>query len=453
MRDDREIYELLNNIEIDENDFVEVEVSELERMKIKKKLKKSIKKKNYKKYVTAAGIVLSIGMGTITMQPALAYNIPILGDLLLDREIKNNIYKDYAEIIGETKEHGGVKVTLNSAVIDENKLAVSFDVYDEKGRITEDNPEIFAIGIRSGLYINGYEYFGTGSGDWEIIDNKHFKRVYYYDLGDKKYDEEVEINIINKEILGVKADFGFKFKLNKRKINEASIVLDNITEKNEYLEKINKGNRYIDIKKISKTPLGMTILGVNKEIDDLKVLDSKGNEILGGFAGFDGSTNLSEYKFETNENMDEITLIPIKEREKEDLRSKAILLEEDMKGRELLIDANTKGIIDSIYREGEYIIINYETEVKGNLNLKDPSILFLEDDGKIIDVVGLTVSQMEWEKISKSLKGYDIKGKKQSIFKVGKDVDIDNLKVGIYYLDNKEAQIEEGIEINLKKAE
>ncbi|WP_297633315.1 DUF4179 domain-containing protein [uncultured Clostridium sp.] len=455
MRDDREIYELLNGIEINENDFAEVEVSELERMKVKKKLKKSIKKKNYKKYALAAGIVLSVGIGAVTVEPVFAYNIPILGDLLLEKEIQNNAYKDYAEVIGETKEHRGVKVTLNSAVIDENNLSVSFDIYDEKGRISEENPEILAIGIGSGLYINGEEFFGGGSGDWKIISNKHFKRIYHYDLADKKYENEVEVEILNKEILGVKGDFGFKFKLNKEKIGRESIVLDNFTEENEYLKKINKENKYIDIKKISKTPLGMTILGINKDINDLKVLDSKGNEILGGFTGFDGSKNLSEYNFEINENMDEITLIPIKEKVKEDLKSKTILLEENMKGKELVIDENTKAIIDNIYREGEYIIINYETEVKGNLNLnlKNPSILFLEDNGKIIDVVGLTVSQEEWEKVAKSLKDYDIKGKKQSIFKVSKDVDIDNLKLGIYYLDNKEARIEDSIKINLKNVE
>lgn len=450
MKDDKEIYELLNDIEIDEEDFVEVEVSELEKMKVKNKLKKTIKKKSYKKYALAAGIVLSVGIGAITVEPALAYNIPILGDLLLDKEIENNVYKDYAEVIGETKEHRGVKITLNSAIIDENDLSVSFDIYDEKGRISEDNPEIFAIGIGSGLYINGEEFFGGGSGDWEIISNKHFKRVYHYDLADKKYGNEVEIEIINKEVFGVKGDFGFKFKLNKEKINGESIIIDNLTEKNEYLEKINKENKHIEIKKISKTPLGMTILGINKDINDLKVLDSKGNEISGGIARFDGSTNLNEYSFGVNEYMDEITLIPIKDKAKEELKSETIPLEEDMKGKEILIDKNTKAIIDRVDIDGEYVIINYDTEIEGNLNLKNPLQLFLKNDDEIIDVVGLTVAQDEWEKIAKKLEKYDIKGKKQSIFKIENKDDINKIQMGIYYWDNKEALIKDSIKINLK---
>ena len=41
----KDIYELLNDIDIDENEFEEMEVSELEKAKVKKTLKKSLNEK------------------------------------------------------------------------------------------------------------------------------------------------------------------------------------------------------------------------------------------------------------------------------------------------------------------------------------------------------------------------------------------------------------------------
>lgn len=52
----KDIYELLNNIDIDENEFEEMKVSEIEKVRIKKRLKKSIHKKDngYKKVIKIA---------------------------------------------------------------------------------------------------------------------------------------------------------------------------------------------------------------------------------------------------------------------------------------------------------------------------------------------------------------------------------------------------------------
>ena len=55
----KDIYELLNDIDIDENEFEEMKVSEIEKVRIKKKLKKSIHKKDnrYKKVINKRGML------------------------------------------------------------------------------------------------------------------------------------------------------------------------------------------------------------------------------------------------------------------------------------------------------------------------------------------------------------------------------------------------------------
>ena len=61
----KDIYELLNDIDIDENEFEEMKVSEIEKVRIKKRLKKSIHKKDnrYKKVIKIASCgVLCLGI-------------------------------------------------------------------------------------------------------------------------------------------------------------------------------------------------------------------------------------------------------------------------------------------------------------------------------------------------------------------------------------------------------
>ena len=65
----KDIYELLNNIDLDENEFEEIKVSEIEKARIKKRLKKSIHRRNnvYKKTIKVASSgVLCLGILSTT---------------------------------------------------------------------------------------------------------------------------------------------------------------------------------------------------------------------------------------------------------------------------------------------------------------------------------------------------------------------------------------------------
>lgn len=65
----KDIYELLNDIDIDENEFEEMKVSEIEKVRIKKRLKKSIYKRNnvYKNAIKIASCgVLCLGILSTT---------------------------------------------------------------------------------------------------------------------------------------------------------------------------------------------------------------------------------------------------------------------------------------------------------------------------------------------------------------------------------------------------
>ena len=58
----KDIYELLNDVDIDDNEFEEMEVTEFEKAKVKKALKKSLhekkKGKSWKRNVAAAAVIM-----------------------------------------------------------------------------------------------------------------------------------------------------------------------------------------------------------------------------------------------------------------------------------------------------------------------------------------------------------------------------------------------------------
>ncbi len=76
----KDIYELLNDIDIDENEFEEMKVSEIEKARIKKLLKKSIHKKDngYRKVIKIASCaVLCLGIFS-TIFPSYASEVHLV---------------------------------------------------------------------------------------------------------------------------------------------------------------------------------------------------------------------------------------------------------------------------------------------------------------------------------------------------------------------------------------
>lgn len=137
----KDIYKLLNDVNIDDDEFEEMEVTELEKAKVKSTLKKSIirkqKRKSWKMPVAAAAIILSLSVTTIGLGfPAYAGNIPIIGDIFrfLDNE-KTGVYDSYKEFSTEmnlTQESNGIKMTINDAVFDGKTVTLTYSIESKK---------------------------------------------------------------------------------------------------------------------------------------------------------------------------------------------------------------------------------------------------------------------------------------------------------------------------------
>lgn len=198
----KDIYELLNDLNIDENEFEEMEVNELEKANIKRSLKKAINKKKkrngWKKSVAAASILAGLSVTTFVTYPAYAGNIPVIDDIFrffdnektaLDNSNKEKsqskepgLYYDYKKFSNEiniTKESNGVKITINDAVFDGKTLTLTYTIESKQdlGNADISMPRI------TGMKASG----GTGKTS-KIDTNKYVGIITVSNIEDKKLD-------------------------------------------------------------------------------------------------------------------------------------------------------------------------------------------------------------------------------------------------------------------------
>lgn len=138
----KDIYELLNDINIDESEMDEYEVnnmgvSSIEKLRIKKALRKAIKKNKpgHKKAIIAAGLFFAmIGCtGVIGIaNPTYATDIPIVGNIFRfldnDRTGVYDKYKENANEINVTKESNGNSITIKDAIFDGRTLTYTYEI-------------------------------------------------------------------------------------------------------------------------------------------------------------------------------------------------------------------------------------------------------------------------------------------------------------------------------------
>ncbi|MFZ0443225.1 MAG: DUF4179 domain-containing protein [Bacillus sp. (in: firmicutes)] len=145
----KDIYELLNDIDIDENEFHEMEVSEFEKAKVKKTLKQSLnqkkKGKSWKRNVAVSAIIIGLTASTFGLTfPATAGNIPVIGDIFrfLDngRTGLYDDYKEYSTEINMTEESKRITVTINDAIYDGKTVSITYSI--ESNQDLGNNPMI-----------------------------------------------------------------------------------------------------------------------------------------------------------------------------------------------------------------------------------------------------------------------------------------------------------------------
>ncbi|MFE4142245.1 DUF4179 domain-containing protein [Peribacillus sp. YIM B13472] len=270
----KDIYELLNDMDIDETEFKEMEVTELEKAKIKRSLKKSISKKKkmkrWQKNVLAASIIFGLSTATIGFSfTASAKSIPLIGDIFsflgngktgLYDDIKNTgkglygDYKAYSNEIGLTEESNGLTFTINDAIYDGKTVTITYTIESEEdlgdGSFYIPGPNIKEMKAQAG-----------SDGVTKVADKKYVGLLTASNLEDLKEDKvniDWDINSISitdkhKEIKG---NWNFAFSLEATESNEKVIN-----------KSVNQHGVKVSVEKLSISPMSF-VVDYDQEVSD-----------------------------------------------------------------------------------------------------------------------------------------------------------------------------------------
>lgn len=146
----KDIYEHLNNLKLDDEDFEEMAVNEVEKARVKAKLKHSIKenpshhirkqstRKKWGYGIGAAVLAFGLLVTSATVSPVMAQvvsSIPLIGQIyknLGDIGLKNVSEAGFTEFSGESKTINGITITLGEIYYDDARATASFSVDSEK---------------------------------------------------------------------------------------------------------------------------------------------------------------------------------------------------------------------------------------------------------------------------------------------------------------------------------
>lgn len=443
---------MLNDIDINENEFEEAAVDEMEKERIKKNLKKSIRRRGVagkKKVIAAAAITFVCITSVMAVEPTLAKNIPIINQLFKQDLISiNKQYADYIDTIGKTKSCEGIDVTFESAAADDNKLFLNFIVKNNNKEIKDDYTD--ALLIPTSMKVNG-KSVSTGAGaSWEFIDNNTIRVLKKIDWSQDKVPNKMNIDIDITELYGKSGDWGVHFFLDKS--NQAEKTVE---EKINVKLDINGVNGKISTVIIS--PLTVTIKGEG-DFEDMKnnshldfiVLDDKGNKLSwdGSSGGTKGVGHAYKWSstFISNENMKSVTIIPAyKTGNVQDTKKLPVvnLDVNNVKPIELTIDKDRSINIKDYLVDGEYLIVKYNEKYfdkEASRGIFDIPVYITAD--------GIEVKEASADKRDELYSKYGNSKDKVDIFEIGTSR---KLMIGTYDGSNVKILKDKSFTVDIKK--
>lgn len=295
----KDIYELLNDIDIDEKELEEIEASEIEKEKVKRNVKQSIctkkKMKSWKKGVAAASILVGVSVAMLGIGfPTYAGGLPIVGDIFrfLDNG-RTGLYENYKEFSTElnmTRESNGVKVTINDAVFDGRTITITYSIESEK----DLGEKPFPFGSPQ---VMGFDGGGGSSNVTKVGEGKYVGMTTMSGNSSKRLDvanvwwnmEEIELDYKGNSIKG-----NWNFALSLKAMESKEVKVNGVSE-NELIK--------VNIDKMEVTPMSFIVFFNQEESKvlrsiwdsadvELEIKDDLGNKYAG--EGNGGTSTVAE---------------------------------------------------------------------------------------------------------------------------------------------------------------
>lgn len=319
----KDLYELLNEIDIDENEIEETPVTKEEIKYIKKSVKKQINlKRKWRKSSIAAAVCCAAIGGTLAIgviNPTYALNIPIIGDIFryLDNQRTGiyNQYKENATQINATKESNGISITMKDAIFDGQTIYYTYEITTDK-----DLGENLSV-LNSDIKIKNYT--GGLGGRANIV--KTYNNT-YVGLSDTTLNyemDQVDFNIDifaigyteNDDFKEIEGDWKFYIKLDA--VKRLDQVVNQSTDSNGIkitIDKITKTPMSLKITYTDFVPLQFSENQMNSPSISLSIKDDLGNKYESlGYSSFGDSSGISTYIMsigKINENASKLIFTP-----------------------------------------------------------------------------------------------------------------------------------------------
>jgi len=248
------IYNELNDIKIDLNEFEEIELSKLEKKRIMKRVEKDISSKSLRsKWMTisvgVAAIMLSV---VLTLDKDTGADMPFIAEKI-EKHInlnENLDYSSYKTEIGHSAENELGKLTLNEVMVDDQRIYIS-STFQPTKNVDVD----YQTAITPKVKINGQDTSVTTGGETIELNNRMFTIFNDIKLSQEIKSEKVEIEISydrwNRKVIN--QPWVFKVEVNQSQLMKEKRVF----EMNKQIT-LNSGE-FITIQKVVRTPMSTTV--------------------------------------------------------------------------------------------------------------------------------------------------------------------------------------------------
>ncbi|MCR1950519.1 DUF4179 domain-containing protein [Clostridium sp. DSM 100503] len=284
-------YELLNEVKVDFNKYDNIEIDDLERRKIKKRLKGKIKnkKKSTKKIIIAASVILIVGTIGIKIIPVQA-TIEQLGNKLEEffGMSNNKAYNDYKIVIGSSIEDKKITFTLNELLIKKDKAIINVKVDNRKFKSQQ------AITIFPDIYVDGEKVSEGGSTSLNYNEDGTYEMLHIVNIKDVDIDKDLKIDI---EYLGGEyKQYGIERGLNGNwafSINYNGEKIARDTKKIYINKDINIGNEYsYNINSIVISPVDVILKYNTTLMNEEKIINGEDHSRDISFTIMDADKNV-----------------------------------------------------------------------------------------------------------------------------------------------------------------
>lgn len=388
---ERNIYKDLNNIIIDENEFDNINMTDMQKFKLKRSLMKKIrtKKVSISKIIAASVVGLIVFIVVGYANPAFAAQIPILNSIV-EMFGKTGDYISYSNVVNKTIAHDGKFFTVDSILSYDNRILIGYTAESNK-KINSSDALFFPKFKINGKEINVGYSGGVKNltdnkviGTTEIILNDTLPNNFKFDMMFDKFDD-------------TSGEWNFKFDITKAELDKDAKIYE--TNKS-----VAFNNYKFDVDKVTLTPLN-TLISISSSssneipssfFDFWIVLDDNGNELTQVGGSGNQSSHVTVAYSSADKNINALTLIPFRKDGGVE-PSKTVDIDEKLP-IELSEGKDSKVVINNI----DFSNDKDNVVIKGVIYGKLPNyqVVFLEGDNPKADIslLNTTIKRVDTDK-------------------------------------------------------